>query len=236
MKTPMTTKRSGLMLGLMLFLLVPQAAQCFYNPSTGRWLNRDPISEAGGINTFAFTGNDPINESDPYGLCCCVKRGPIVTFRGNVATQSGWVGKQSDEHVTFQVDIWFEPDGTKEDGLCCKVADCAYSQLVAGYRKVDGPAKAFLSGAGLPINAKTFVDDGYSLTKNNQASDKPYHFATTDAPGMQAPSSGQLTYYLQFKAIVTDTTTGKPVAKNEGYWIKIDGPKFPRTLSHGGMN
>jgi hypothetical protein len=32
-------------------------AQAFYNPDTGRWLNRDPIGERGGINLFAAMGN-----------------------------------------------------------------------------------------------------------------------------------------------------------------------------------
>ena len=40
----------------------------FYNSSTGKWLNRDPIREAGGINFYAAMANDPINNADEYGL------------------------------------------------------------------------------------------------------------------------------------------------------------------------
>jgi RHS repeat-associated protein len=40
----------------------------YYNPSTGRWPNRDPIGEQGGMNLFAFVGNDPVNQGDPLGL------------------------------------------------------------------------------------------------------------------------------------------------------------------------
>ncbi len=36
--------------------------------------------------------------------------------------------------------------------------------------------------------------------------------------------------------IVTDKTTKKPVAEKDGYWIKISGAKYPRTLTHGGMD
>jgi len=51
----------------------------FYNPSTGRWLNRDPIEERGGMNVYAFVANDPIRRVDRLGLlwpftkkpCCC---------------------------------------------------------------------------------------------------------------------------------------------------------------------
>jgi len=40
----------------------------FYMPGLGRWLNRDPIEEAGGLNLYGFVGNDPINEGDLLGL------------------------------------------------------------------------------------------------------------------------------------------------------------------------
>ena len=32
------------------------------------WLSRDPIGEAGGINLYAYVGNDPVNAIDPLGL------------------------------------------------------------------------------------------------------------------------------------------------------------------------
>jgi uncharacterized protein RhaS with RHS repeats len=38
-----------------------------YNPSTGRWLNRDPIGERGGVNLYALVGNDPLGEIDVLG-------------------------------------------------------------------------------------------------------------------------------------------------------------------------
>jgi RHS repeat-associated protein len=40
----------------------------YYNPSTGRWLSRDPIGESGGADLYGFVGNDPIDESDLLGL------------------------------------------------------------------------------------------------------------------------------------------------------------------------
>ena len=38
-----------------------------YDPVTGRWLNRDTIGEAGGINLYGYVGADPINKVDPEG-------------------------------------------------------------------------------------------------------------------------------------------------------------------------
>jgi hypothetical protein len=38
-----------------------------YNPSTGRWLNRDPIGEQGGLNLYGFGPNSPVNGYDILG-------------------------------------------------------------------------------------------------------------------------------------------------------------------------
>ena len=40
----------------------------YYNPSTGRWLSRDPIGEQGGPNLYAFVRNNPISLIDLLGL------------------------------------------------------------------------------------------------------------------------------------------------------------------------
>ena len=44
-------------------------AQAFYNPSTGRWLSRDPLAEKGGVNLCGFVANQPISLADPLGTC-----------------------------------------------------------------------------------------------------------------------------------------------------------------------
>ena len=44
-----------------------QTAQAFYNPSTGRWLSRDPIEEQDGPNLYAFIHNNPANRVDKDG-------------------------------------------------------------------------------------------------------------------------------------------------------------------------
>jgi RHS repeat-associated protein len=40
----------------------------FYNPAIGRWMTRDPLGEAGGINLYIFVGNNPVNFVDHWGL------------------------------------------------------------------------------------------------------------------------------------------------------------------------
>ena len=40
----------------------------YYSPELGRWMNRDPIGEAGGVNLYAMVGNNLIGVVDPWGL------------------------------------------------------------------------------------------------------------------------------------------------------------------------
>jgi RHS repeat-associated protein len=40
----------------------------FYDPLVGRFLNRDPVGYDGGINLYAFCGNNPVMGADPSGL------------------------------------------------------------------------------------------------------------------------------------------------------------------------
>jgi RHS repeat-associated protein len=41
----------------------------YYDPGTGRFTQEDPVGLAGGMNLYGFAGGDPVNFSDPFGLC-----------------------------------------------------------------------------------------------------------------------------------------------------------------------
>jgi RHS repeat-associated protein len=41
----------------------------YYDPASGRFTQEDPIGLAGGLNAYGFAGGDPVNFSDPFGLC-----------------------------------------------------------------------------------------------------------------------------------------------------------------------
>ncbi|ROR98672.1 RHS repeat-associated protein [Sinobacterium caligoides] len=57
-----STKRYDAELGMHYF------GYRFYLPEQGRWLNRDPIGLAGGINLYEYVGGNPLIYTDPYGL------------------------------------------------------------------------------------------------------------------------------------------------------------------------
>jgi uncharacterized protein RhaS with RHS repeats len=51
---------------------VPSSDFNRYDPQTGRFLTQDPIGLAGGVNLYAYAGNNPVSYSDPYGLNPCL--------------------------------------------------------------------------------------------------------------------------------------------------------------------
>jgi RHS repeat-associated protein len=55
-----------------------------YDSDSGRWLNRDPIGERGGLNLYGYVGNNPISYVDPLGLFVNVEN-PIVNPGGPMA-------------------------------------------------------------------------------------------------------------------------------------------------------
>jgi RHS repeat-associated protein len=40
----------------------------YYDPELGRFISEDPIGLEGGINLYAYVGNNPVNNRDPSGL------------------------------------------------------------------------------------------------------------------------------------------------------------------------
>jgi RHS repeat-associated protein len=47
----------------------------YYDPQSGRFTQEDPIGLAGGLNVYGFANGDPVNFSDPFGLCPIAKDG-----------------------------------------------------------------------------------------------------------------------------------------------------------------
>jgi RHS repeat-associated protein len=54
----------------------------YYDPTTGQFTQQDPIGIAGGLNLYGYANGDPINFSDPFGLCPKFITGKPCPFNG----------------------------------------------------------------------------------------------------------------------------------------------------------
>ncbi len=70
----MSPKRSDFESGLVYF------GYRFYIPSLGRWLNRDPLQEQGGINLYGYVNGDPLGYVDPDGRFAVAMLHPAVAI------------------------------------------------------------------------------------------------------------------------------------------------------------
>lgn len=52
----------------------------YYDSGRGRWLSRDPLGEAGGLNLYGMVGNDPVNAYDPLGLASAGSPGNAISL------------------------------------------------------------------------------------------------------------------------------------------------------------
>ncbi len=91
----------------------------YYEATNGRWLNRDPIGEEGGLNLYGMVGNDPANQVDVLGMASetfnsiTVKRKQVRWL----AILRSQIGKKPDNSREDPYGHWwFEFDGESYGG------------------------------------------------------------------------------------------------------------------------
>ena len=106
----------------------------FYDPSTCKWLNRDPIGESGGLNLYAYCDGDPINNWDYLG---CTDWRPwkddFFLWEAGQWTGSGmyWSGDLLVDATTTSV------GGVKDLSLATATSPLVMVERGLGYRELD---------------------------------------------------------------------------------------------------
>lgn len=85
----------------------------YYNPSTGRWLSKDPMGEDGGVNLYAFVGNNPVSNVDALGLYEIDVHYYLTYW---LAMRSGCFTDEEAQHVA-QNDQYVDEDPLTRPGL-----------------------------------------------------------------------------------------------------------------------
>ena len=128
----------------------------YYSSSLGRFINRDPIEEQGGINLYTFVGNNSINAWDYLGMCYEVEgEDPTQSIARCFHLTGGWADGNS-FFDDFQKDL--------QDGSIW-TNDYSSPSLGTGNDSlgdVTFAAEAFIPGTlGYPIDGQvgTWIDE-----------------------------------------------------------------------------
>ena len=138
----------------------------FYNAEIGKWMTRDPLGEAGGINLYGFVGNNGVNGFDAWGLAPPKNVPPGVSIDANVKKA------KSMSHYDFynavktggkwdykKLDKKYQDFGNYNYGLTGRAA--GYSEellrrVAGGYQIISGTSK---SKWGWPWGLPPYGDD-----------------------------------------------------------------------------
>lgn len=94
----------------------------YYDPSLGRYITSDPIGLAGGINTYAYVGGNPLRYSDPYGLSPIVNHTLTSIYTGRIPGPFGPIcGPEGSVIARWIPDV--NPQACSEHDSCYD--DCA---------------------------------------------------------------------------------------------------------------
>ena len=105
-----------------------------YSLELGRWVNRDPIEERGGINLYGMVGNDAVNRSDILGLN---DNGTVPYSKG---VPMGIAGIEM-TCLQWALGLVVKPPGAEDhyDEIAasgCSIASC-YSNCRSGFYKIE---------------------------------------------------------------------------------------------------
>jgi RHS repeat-associated protein len=110
--------KAFLVLGALAFVSRTEAVMYLarpYDPNLARWITRDPLGEDGGQNLYGFVGNNPVDLTDPFGLCCCCVE-ELYVDSNLIDKRPGLLGGVYKYDITVNAGLGYKCSG--KDGDC----------------------------------------------------------------------------------------------------------------------
>jgi RHS repeat-associated protein len=132
----------------------------WYDPAMARFVSQDPIGLAGGMNTYAYAGNDPVNHRDPSGLYGGTGTDPIILDTVTVTCNRGY-DPVCDASLASWLYRYFQGKGTmRTGGSEDALLDVHNESQAMGGRPIRG---------GTPLSTKpTIFEQGIAPGPNDQ--------------------------------------------------------------------
>jgi len=162
-----------------------------YDPHFGRFLNRDPFGISGGMNLYAYAGDNPVCFADPLGLAWQFS----VCFRpvAGIGNHASLIGNDSDSPGS-----WFDVTGNPQNPTP------PYGRLIGhvGYNPGSNPSGD--APVGLPASNDPTAAQDYQMQRRRNCC-----FPVTLPPGMTPADLMMMA--SQFAQAVSGTVPYNPV-------------------------
>ena len=182
--------------------------QRVYSSGLGRWLNRDPIGEVGGMNIYGFCSNDPIGQIDLFGM---KKRSAVAPSKCSEKDIDAEAKKILINAVTLTQQG--RPKVEHYGNLCCACRNGKYEVIVTG-----------------PIPGKIMIS--YSRHRGSSyRQETPASFP--DDPRIRCPrGSRRVGYYHTHVSGRSFSDTDLDVLKTRDhlYYMSQDGQRFEKAI------
>jgi RHS repeat-associated protein len=144
-----------------------------YDPTHARWLNRDPIAEAGGVNLYAYVGGNPMEFLDPWGLAQLeiIFWNPVGNGRSSLGHVSERIGDQSysfgengdDTHTNFADYLALQSQFRGGHGLVIDVPDESLARIQGMLRSNHGTYNPGSNNCTAPVQNALGREFGFGM-------------------------------------------------------------------------